>query len=197
MADDKITLDRDTFRTLASGTRVDILKSLDSRRKTLSELSKQFSMSVSTIKEHLDNLVKADLILQVDDGHKWKYYDLTRKGKRVLHPEDTRIWIMLAVSVFALIGIGYDMITRYMVSPMYWAASNAPEAFREIGQDSDLIAKAPMVGAPSAETFAHSASQTIPWMHITGIVIFGILLGVCVGYVIMARRKASKMFGQA
>ncbi len=43
--EDKITLDRESFRTLASKTRVDILKSLDRRRKMLAELSRQFRMS--------------------------------------------------------------------------------------------------------------------------------------------------------
>jgi len=38
--EEKITLDRQTFKILASDTRVDILKSLKVRRKTLSELSK-------------------------------------------------------------------------------------------------------------------------------------------------------------
>ncbi|MBN2042692.1 MAG: winged helix-turn-helix transcriptional regulator [Candidatus Aenigmarchaeota archaeon] len=196
MADDKITLDRDTFKTLASGTRVDILKSLDSRRKTLSELSNQFSMSVSTIKEHLDNLVKAGLIEQEDDGHKWKYYDLTKKGKRILHPEDARIWIMLAVSAFALLGIGYDMISRYMFSPFYSAAANAPDALIRSTEAGKEIAQAPMAGG-TAETFGQAAVQTIPWLHIAGIVVFGILLGLCVGYVIMARKRTSGMFEQA
>ncbi|UCC91990.1 MAG: helix-turn-helix transcriptional regulator [Candidatus Aenigmatarchaeota archaeon] len=69
MTEEKITLDKEVFKTLASGTRVDILKSLDVRRKTLSELSKQFGMSVSTVKEHLENLVSVGLIEQMDEGH--------------------------------------------------------------------------------------------------------------------------------
>lgn len=82
--EDKITLDKESFKSLASGTRISILKSLDVRRKTLTELSKQLSMSPSTVKEHMENLCNADLTVQVDDGHKWKYYELTNKGKK--HP---------------------------------------------------------------------------------------------------------------
>ena len=51
--EEKITIDRKTFKTLASDTRVGLLKSLNVRRKTLSELSREHRMSVSTIKEHL------------------------------------------------------------------------------------------------------------------------------------------------
>ena len=70
-----------TFRALSSPTRLKIIKSLNSRRKTQSELAGELHLHVSTIKEHLDNLVDAELIVQIDDGHKWKYYELTRKGK--------------------------------------------------------------------------------------------------------------------
>ena len=100
--EDKITLDRESFRTLASKTRVNILKSLDSRRKMLSELAKQFGMSPSTIKEHMDNLSRAGLVVQIDDGHKWKYYELTPKGREIVNPTGTRIFVILGLSLFAL-----------------------------------------------------------------------------------------------
>lgn len=190
MAEEKITLDRDTFKTLASGTRVDILKSLDRRRKTLSELSKQFGISVSTVKEHLQTLVKAGLIVQDDDGHKWKYYDLTKKGKRILHPEDTRIWVLLGVSVLAMIGIGYDLFSRYSMQPMFSAARAGGEVLKESADN--------MVQVPSAAPEAFSESWRIaassPWLHILGLIIFGIIIGVSVGYVVMSRKRASNLF---
>jgi DNA-binding transcriptional ArsR family regulator len=84
MAEEKITLDREAFRSLASGTRISILKSLDQRRKMLTELAKELDMSPSTVKEHMDSLRKAGLVILKDDGHKWKYYELTRNGKNIL-----------------------------------------------------------------------------------------------------------------
>ena len=99
--DEKITLDKKAFKTLASDTRIGILKSLGVRRKMLSELAKEHKMSVSTVSEHLGKLVDAELIRQVDDGHKWKYYELTRKGKAVLNPEEKKIWILLSLSLLA------------------------------------------------------------------------------------------------
>ena len=109
--EEKITLDRESFKVLSSDTRVGILKSLSVRRKTLSELSKEHKMSVSTISEHLDKLVKADLIKQIDDGHKWKYYELTKKGRAVLNPEEKKVWILLSLSLIGLAGAGIDMMT--------------------------------------------------------------------------------------
>ncbi len=190
MPEDKITLDRDTFKTLASGTRVDILKSLDRRRKTLSELSRQFGMSVSTVKEHLQTLVKAGLIVQDDDGHKWKYYDLTRKGKRILHPEDTRIWVLLGVSVLAMVGIGYDLFSRYAMQPVFSAARAGGEVLKE---SADNLVQAP-ASAPEALGESWQIAASSPWLHILGLIIFGVMIGVSVGYVIMARRRASNLF---
>ena len=56
MDEPKIVLDQDTFKALATGTRVKILKTLDKRRHTQSELSAVLKMSVPTIKEHLSAL---------------------------------------------------------------------------------------------------------------------------------------------
>lgn len=185
MAEDKITLDREAFRTLASGTRVDILKSLDRRRKTLSELAKQFSMSVSTVKEHLDTLVKAGLIEQKDDGHKWKYYDLTKKGKQILHPEDARVWIILGVSALAMVGTVCSMLNESLLSPfqMYSMASERS------------YAPAPMLmGAAKDTATTVSSSSGLPWLHIAGLAVFGVILGLCAGYVITARRRAQNLF---
>jgi DNA-binding transcriptional ArsR family regulator len=190
MAEEKITLDRETFKTLASGTRVDILKSLDRRRKTLSELSKQFGMSVSTVKEHLETLVKAGLIVQDDDGHKWKYYDLTKKGKRILHPEDTRIWVLLGVSVLAMIGIGYDLIMRTASQPMMAAASGGGEFMKDAAEN--MVQTAP-AGAPEAFAW-ESVVPNLPYLHIIGLIVFGLIIGLSVGYLIMSRRRASGVF---
>ena len=149
--EDKITLDRDAFKVLASDTRINILKSLKIQRKTLSELAKEFEMSVSTVKEHLDNLVGAELIAQKDDGHKWKYYDLTRKGKNILNPGETKIWVLLSMSALAATGITYDMISRF-AKPIPMLAGRGEEMML------DTVAEAlPAMAEPA---------MSLPWFHI-------------------------------
>ncbi|MEE9323866.1 MAG: winged helix-turn-helix domain-containing protein [Candidatus Aenigmarchaeota archaeon] len=177
MTEEKITLDKEVFKTLASKTRIDILKSLDMRRKTLSELSKQLGMSVSTVKEHLDNLVSVGLIEQMDEGHKWKYYELTVKGKDILHPEDKKIWIMLGISALGILVVGYDLLRSSFVS--FYAA--APTF---AGEGADMVAEK-AVGAP--ETIQALPPQ-LPYMHILGFVIFGIILAVSAFYLMRSRR---------
>jgi predicted ArsR family transcriptional regulator len=181
--EDKITLDRESFRSLASGTRVSILKSLDRRRKMLTELAKELKMSPSTVKEHMDNLCSAELTVQIDDGHKWKYYELTRKGKNILHPEDTKIWILLSISAFAIIGIFYDML-RSAAGGMTFAAQKAAPLGGGAADSFERAAE-PMLEAPSLQ----AASQALPYFHIIGLIAFAVLLGSCIAYLAMSRKK--------
>ncbi|MFH1722179.1 MAG: winged helix-turn-helix domain-containing protein [Candidatus Altiarchaeota archaeon] len=102
--EEKITLDREAFKVLAADTRIDILKRLDEHKLTLSDLAQAMDMSPSTIKEHLDKLVSADLIYQEDKGMKWKYYKLTKKGKYILNPAEAKIWVLLGLTMVALSG---------------------------------------------------------------------------------------------
>ncbi|MFH1520446.1 MAG: winged helix-turn-helix domain-containing protein [Candidatus Micrarchaeota archaeon] len=103
MDEDKIVLDRKSFEALAVDSRVRILKSLKQRRKTLSELAKEQKMSISGVKEHLETLEKVNLIKKIDDGHKWKYYELTKKGNEIIGPKEIRVWILLVTAVVALL----------------------------------------------------------------------------------------------
>jgi DNA-binding transcriptional ArsR family regulator len=161
--EEKITLDKKSFRALISETRINILKSLTQRRKTLSELSKEFGMSVSTIKEHLNVLCSAELIVQKDEGHKWKYYELTGKGRNVLNPGERKIIVLLGISLFAMAGIAGDMFARFY-SPRLFLPQNALEK-------TDVLVGAS--ATPTAEAVA------IPYLHIIGIAVFAVIFGVC------------------
>jgi DNA-binding transcriptional ArsR family regulator len=100
-----ITLDRESFKALASEVRVDILKKLDERRQTVTDLSALLSLSKPTLLEHLEKLQAAGLVKRIDEGRKWIYYELSQKGKKLLHPE--KVAIVLALSgagVLAAIG---------------------------------------------------------------------------------------------
>jgi DNA-binding transcriptional ArsR family regulator len=178
MPDEKITLDRKTFRTLASDTRVSILKSLDCRRKMLTELSKELNMSPSTVKEHMDSLRKAELVVLKDDGHKWKYYELTRQGKNILHPGDMKVWVILSLSGLAFLVTAYDMLTGYLTLAVSQFSSGAPDALREVG------AAAPQALGASASAPAAS----LPYFDIIGMVLFAGIFAVTLGYYLGARK---------
>jgi len=100
-------LDEKSFKALSADSRVSILKNLTDRRRTLTELSQKLELGSSTIKEHCEILVGADLIKQIDEGHKWKYYELTKKGRHLIQPnlfDEVKVLIMLCFGVFVVGG---------------------------------------------------------------------------------------------
>ena len=99
----KITLDRTAFKALASETRIDLLKSLDSRPMTVSELSRKIDMNKATTYEHLGKLVKAGLVKRKEDKNKWVYYKLTWRGTNILHPETVKIALTLCACLILII----------------------------------------------------------------------------------------------
>ena len=101
----KITLDQESFKALASGVRVEILKRLDARRETVTDLSNLMSLSKPTLLEHLEKLQAAGLVKRLDEGRKWIYYELTGKGRKILHPERVTIVLSLCLSVL-MAGVG-------------------------------------------------------------------------------------------
>ena len=109
-----ITLDQESFKALASEVRVDILKKLDERRQTVTDLSGLLNLSKPTLLEHLEKLQAAGLVKRVDEGRKWIYYELSSKGKKLLHPEKVAIVLALSSTVtLAAIGLFLILAASY------------------------------------------------------------------------------------
>lgn len=185
--DDNITLDREAFRTLASKTRVDILKSLGKRRKMLAELSRQFGMSPSTIKEHMDNLARADLVVQIDDGHKWKYYELTPKGREITNPTGSRIMLILGISLIAAVFTAWDLTRSYFQSTAMYAARGIVGGGEAMEAAKDTLAD----NALQAPAAAPLLAPSIPVIHIMGLVVFTGIFGIALGYWLSRRTGPS------
>lgn len=124
MDEDRIVLDRKAFGALAVDSRVKLLKALRERRKMLTELADELKLSASSTKEHLEMLLKADLVEKFDDGHKWKYYSLTKKGAGIITPDrEIKVWVILGMSILGLLAS-----SLFMFNALPGAASEAPEA---------------------------------------------------------------------
>jgi len=99
----KVNLDIQSFKALASETRLDILRALDGKKMNLSEIVRATNLHKMTLHEHLGKLAEAGFIKRIErDGHKWVYYKLTWKGESLLHPENTRIVVMFSSTLFIL-----------------------------------------------------------------------------------------------
>jgi DNA-binding transcriptional ArsR family regulator len=164
----KITLDADTFRALASSTRLTVLKALDERRKTLTELSRDLALNKATVHEHMQLLTAAGLVRKRDDeGRKWIYYELTWTGQRILHPEATTTFnLLLALSVAAA-GGGVAMLGRalgWWLSPDRSSSGEFDSAPTELStfNDEDPESASAGSGEPDAQgaPAADSSNET-------------------------------------
>lgn len=81
--DDPFILTRDAIKVLSVDTRLDILKLLDERPHTLTEIKDSLGLAAATVSEHLARLEEANLIEKRDEGRKWKYYVLTKQGVKL------------------------------------------------------------------------------------------------------------------
>jgi len=99
----KVTLDKETFKALASDTRLDILRTLDGKKLGLNDISKATNLNKATLHEHLSKLNQVGLVKKKErEGHKWVYYKLTWKGENLLHPENTKIVVLFTITFVAL-----------------------------------------------------------------------------------------------
>lgn len=107
----KVTLDMDTFKALASDTRLDILKALDGKKMSLKDISAITKLNKATLHEHLVKLNEVGLVKKKErEGHKFVSYKLTWKGESLLHPENTRIVVMFATTFIALAAAIIQMV---------------------------------------------------------------------------------------
>ncbi|MEW6294812.1 MAG: winged helix-turn-helix domain-containing protein [Candidatus Diapherotrites archaeon] len=151
----EITLSSNEFKALSSDTRVHIIKLLKQRNHTLTEISSKLNLASPTIKQHLDILVQSNLVQLNDEGRKWKYYALTRKGKNILEPSmQTNVLILVGISFIAL------MFVTYLFSFTLQQGSLGA-GMRAQSKDYSAKITAPQTAAPSAgETAGTADSET-------------------------------------
>ena len=140
-----VRFDKATFKALSSEERIDVLKLLQGRRHTQSELALSLGISAPSMKEHLEALQKAELIERFDEGRKWKYFGLTRKGKAVLAPEQTRIWIVLGLWVLSLAG-GIMTYVRMLLAPEPSVMAQTAMAPMKAAALAPVAESAPIIG---------------------------------------------------
>ncbi|MBI4144640.1 winged helix-turn-helix transcriptional regulator [Candidatus Woesearchaeota archaeon] len=161
--DDKIILDRESFKALAAESRIRILKLLHQRKHMQAELAGALDMSLPAVKEHLDALEKAGLILRKDEGRKWKYYELTQKGKAVLDPEQKRIWIVLSLFIISVAG-GIAAYGRVLLSDYLNPAGVALAKSAELAEST--------AGDATMMTIPAAAQDGVPW----ALIVYGVWL---------------------
>jgi len=119
--DEDVVVSREMLRAIGAETRIAILKALQKRQKTQSELASELGLSAPTVLEHAEQLQKAGLIEPVPEylDKKWKYLRLTKTARGLVEGRRMSVIMMLA-SGSALITGG--MLFLYVFMPVILGA---------------------------------------------------------------------------
>jgi DNA-binding transcriptional ArsR family regulator len=160
----KITLDMNTFKALASDTRLDILRALDGNKMGLKDISQKTKLNKATLHEHLTKLAEAGLVKKKErEGHKWVYYKLTWKGEGLLHPENSRI-VVLFSSTFISLFLGIIFLFQFIKGKIVAMA----EPLIETGEMSLLAAEnSSSIIQLSDPSFIKAPIAQVPLQNIT------------------------------
>lgn len=146
---EQLPLDQPTLKALAGETRVKILKLLDRKPQTQSDISLALKMSLPTVAEHLNSLLHAELIEREETTRKWKYYSLTQKARMLLHPHTGTIWFVLGLFLLSAAATVFSAI-NYFTQSFVETTVIKPEAFA--AHEYALV----------APTYADNAINTAP-----------------------------------
>lgn len=114
--EEEFALDPATIKVLASDTRMALLRLLRERRMTLTELAQQTKLHKATVLEHLERMTAAGLVKRHDDPERiWVYYELTRRGDRLVNPGRTRFFLLMGAA--ALAGVVVIALLASMSAP--------------------------------------------------------------------------------
>jgi hypothetical protein len=141
-------------------------------------------------------LEKVGLIEKMDDGHKWKYYELTKKGSEIIGPKELRVWILLSLASVALVLSVFSMLPTQMAGEQTadFAMENAPEAY---ASGDSAGAAEPMLMTATQEAADAKAITTMPeeaWEDMVPPAVAGIsalTMAACVAMLVRNRMKAS------
>lgn len=186
---DEIVLSSNEFKALASDTRTQIIKLLQDRNYTLSEFASKLNLRAPTVKQHLEILQRASLVQQIDEGRKWKYYSLTRRGKGMFSESDSRqILIILAITLIGLFGLFYVFFGSIEASQAWFLAEEArsiagAEAPQIAQATGNVLSKIGTETADVGEIRLPTISETALWAAAIS------LLSIALGYNIARLRK--------
>jgi DNA-binding transcriptional ArsR family regulator len=139
--EEEFKVSKKLLKTITVDTRTDILKTLEKRPMTASELSRTLDKHVTTVTEHLDVLKNSDLVERVErPGRKWIYYKLTKPGLRILHPESYKFVIMLVSVAVCIAGGFFIFSTEAYPGDLLYGVHRAVERLQLVFIRDDLQA---------------------------------------------------------
>jgi len=180
-------------KAMASPTAGDILRLLGTGQKTLSSITEELALPLTTTKYHVDNLVEAGLIAVADTkysvkGREVKVYSLTDRLLIVApRPFDMRTFLVKYASLFVVVvlgTLGFTLILPALSSGSF--ATNAPTVM--MNQESVGAAKANDLAAPMAAPFLPQGFDPVLAFLMGGLLVVFAML-VYEGYLLKKRKN--------
>lgn len=113
----RVELDKKSLFALASDTRLEILRSLQPMRRTVSQLSESLNIDKAAVYRHLKKMEEGGLVKRYED-HGFVYYGLSWKARDLLSPnENTRIVVLLSVSWILTVITAFFLIAALTTGP--------------------------------------------------------------------------------
>jgi DNA-binding transcriptional ArsR family regulator len=112
----RVELDKKSLFALASDTRVDILKSLQPMRRTVTQLAESLGIDKAAVHRHLKKLEEGGLVKRYED-HGFVYYGLSWKARDLMSPtENTKVIVLLSSSWLFIIVAAFLVIAAFSSS---------------------------------------------------------------------------------
>jgi len=121
----KVELDKRALFALASDTRLDILKSLQSNRRTVSQLADLLNIDKGGVHRHLRKLEEGGFVIRTEE-HGFVYYALSRKARDVISPggQPPGIVLLFTCSMICLMGLVAVLCLGTAPTDTQWASED-------------------------------------------------------------------------
>ncbi|MBI4361482.1 winged helix-turn-helix transcriptional regulator [Candidatus Micrarchaeota archaeon] len=179
-----VELDANAFKALSSERRVEILKALSKKPRSLTSLAHELKLSVQATDEHLRKLESAGLV-QKSKHAKWTYYALDAKGAALLAPNRQPVYVLLSISILLLAAAGLTWLDGDRL--VAYAAQTGVAESKAVAQDAEPLAAAAPAEASDARTAEIQAESAptpsgFPWAYALGFSGFAFLLAAVIAW---------------
>jgi DNA-binding transcriptional ArsR family regulator len=112
----RVELDKKSLFALASDTRLDILRSLQPMRRTVTQLAESLNIDKAAVHRHLKKLEEGGLVKRYEE-HGFVYYGLSWKARDLMSPnENTKVIVLLSASWVLSVLVAFLLIASVLAT---------------------------------------------------------------------------------
>jgi len=112
----RIELDKKSLFALASDTRLDILRSLQPMRRTVTQLAENLNIDKAAVYRHLKKLEEGGLVKRYEE-HGFVYYGLSWKARDLMSPnENTKVIVLMSASWVLSVLVAFLLIASVLTT---------------------------------------------------------------------------------